>query len=65
MQLIALHGTDARRYEPKRLRLGLFALWAVSHTRGPQDPLTDPLHWPWARQIIIALTRLHTLAAPT
>ncbi|MEV4582294.1 IS1380 family transposase [Nonomuraea jabiensis] len=65
MQLIALHGTDASRYEPKRLRLRLFAVAGRLIRGGRRIRLRIPVHWPWARQIITALTRLHALAAPT
>ncbi|MET7461261.1 IS1380 family transposase [Nonomuraea sp. NPDC005501] len=65
MQMLALHGTDARRYEPKRLRLRLFAVAGRLVHGGRRLYLRIPTRWPWARQIIAALARLHALPAPT
>ncbi|MET9252090.1 IS1380 family transposase [Nonomuraea sp. NPDC003709] len=65
MQMLALHGIDARRYEPKRLRLRLFAVTGRLVHGGRRLHLRIPARWPWARQIITALARLHALPAPT
>lgn len=65
MQMLALHDTDARRYEPKRLRLRLFAVAGRLVHGGRRLHLRIPTRWPWARQIITALARLHALPAPT
>lgn len=65
MQMLALHGTDARRYEPKRLRLRLFAVAGRLAHGGRRLHLRIPTRWPWAHQIITALARLHALPAPT
>ncbi|WP_188197719.1 IS1380 family transposase [Nonomuraea sp. SYSU D8015] len=65
MQMLALHDTDARRYEPKRLRLRLFAVAGRLVHGGRRIRVRIPAHWPWARPITTALTRLHALPAPT
>ncbi|SDL63071.1 Transposase DDE domain group 1 [Nonomuraea jiangxiensis] len=65
MQMLALHGTDARRYEPKRLRLRLLAVAGRLVHGGRRLRLRIPTRWPWASQLITALTRLHALPAPT
>jgi hypothetical protein len=64
MQMLALHGTDARRYEPKRLRLRLLAVAGRLVHGGRRLHLRIPAQWPWARQIITALARLHALPTP-
>ncbi|MEV1250174.1 IS1380 family transposase [Nonomuraea sp. NPDC049750] len=65
MQLLALHGTNARRYEPKRLRLRLLAVAGRLVHGARRLHLRIPAQWPWASQIITALARLHALPAPT
>jgi len=65
MQLLALHGTDARHYEPKRLRLRLFAVAGRLVRGGRRRHLRLARRWPWAHQIISALDRLLALPAPT
>jgi hypothetical protein len=65
MQLLALHGTDAGRYEPKRLRLRLFTVAGRLVRGGRRLRLRLPQRWPWAQPIITALTRLQALPAPT
>ncbi|WP_113702244.1 IS1380 family transposase [Nonomuraea lactucae] len=65
MQMLALHGTDARRYEPKRLRLRLLAVAGRLVHGGRRLHLRIPTRWPWAGQILTALARLHALLAPT
>ncbi|GGP18287.1 hypothetical protein GCM10012278_89930 [Nonomuraea glycinis] len=42
MQLLALHGTDARRYEPKRLRLRLLAVAADWCAEGARSACGSP-----------------------
>ena len=64
MPMLALHGTDARRWEPKRLRLRLFSAAGRLVRGGRRIRLRLPAHWPWASQITTALTRLHALPAP-
>ncbi|MCC5582288.1 transposase, partial [Microtetraspora sp. AC03309] len=65
MQMLALHGTSARRYEPKRLRLRLFAVAARLVRGGRRLRLRIAASWPWASQLVAAITRLQTLPAPT
>ncbi|MFI6882409.1 IS1380 family transposase [Streptosporangium canum] len=65
MQMLALQGTDARRYEPKRLRLRLLSVAGRLVRGGRRLRLRIPQQWPWSRQIITALARLHALPAPT
>jgi hypothetical protein len=63
MQMLALTG-QARRWEPKRLRLRLFSA-AGRIVRGSRR-LTIRLaaNWPWVREITTATTRLQALAPP-
>src|SRR5262245_33884898 len=63
MQLLALTGTPARRWEPKRLRLRLFSIAGRLATRARQQFLRLASHAPWAALTITALTRL--TAPPT
>ncbi|GAA4510780.1 IS1380 family transposase [Nonomuraea ferruginea] len=67
MQMLALHGTDARRYEPKRLRLRLFAAAGrlVRGGRRLRLRLRIATRWPWAGTLLTALARLQALPAPT
>ncbi|RGA00675.1 IS1380 family transposase [Microbispora triticiradicis] len=65
MQMLALHETPARRYEPKRLRLRLFAVAARLVRGGRRLRLRITASWPWAGQLITAITRLQVLPAPT
>jgi hypothetical protein len=64
MQMLALQG-PARRYEPKRLRLRLFAVAGRLVRGGRRLRLRLATRWPWAQQITTALTRLQALPAPT
>jgi hypothetical protein len=59
-QMLALTG-PARRWEPKRLRLRLFAVAGrlVHSSRRLRLRLAE--RWPWATQIAAAVTRLHAL----
>lgn len=50
--MLALDDTDARRYEPKRLRLRLFAVAGRLVHGGRRLHLRIPTRWPWAHQII-------------
>jgi len=65
MQMLALHGTDARRYEPKRLRLRLFTVAGRLVRGGRRLRLRIPQRWPWATQITTALDKLQALPVPT
>lgn len=61
MQTLALHAHDARRWEPKRLRLRLFAIPArLGHT-GRRHPLRLSAHAPWTPLLLAALAALHAL----
>ncbi|MFI6803341.1 IS1380 family transposase [Streptosporangium canum] len=64
MQLLALDG-PARRHEPKRLRLRLFAVAGRLVRGGRRVRLRIAARWPWAMQIITAIARLQALPAPT
>jgi hypothetical protein len=59
-QLLALTGT-ARRWEPKRLRLRLFAVAGRLARGGRRLLLRLAERWPWAGEITAAVTRLHDL----
>jgi Transposase DDE domain group 1 len=60
-QLLALTGS-ARRWEPKRLRLRLFAAAGRIVRGGRRLRLKLAARWPWASQITAAMHRLHALA---
>ena len=61
MQMLALTG-EARRWEPKRLRLRLFTC-AGRIVRGSRRlKLRLAASWPWTAEIITAITRLQALA---
>ena len=64
MQMLALDGC-ARRYEPKRLRLRLFAVAGRLVRGGRRLRLRIATGWPWANELTAAITRLQTLRAPT
>jgi Transposase DDE domain group 1 len=64
MQMLALDG-PARRWEPKRLRLRLFAVAGRLIHGGRRLRLRLAAGWPWATQIIAAVTRLQALPTPT
>ncbi|MEV4325684.1 IS1380 family transposase [Microbispora rosea] len=64
MQMLALDG-PAHRYEPKRLRLRLFAVAARLVRGGRRLRLRITASWPWAGQLVTAITRLQALPAPT
>jgi hypothetical protein len=63
-QMLALTKHQARRWEPKRLRLRLFSLAARLVRTARQTVLHLPGHAPWARLLLEALTRLRALTAP-
>ncbi|MEV8639476.1 IS1380 family transposase, partial [Streptosporangium sp. NPDC051023] len=62
-QQLSLEG-PARRWEPKRLRLRLFAVAGRLVRGGRRLRLRIAARWPWAPQIITAVTRLQALPAP-
>jgi hypothetical protein len=59
-QLLALSG-DARRWEPKRLRLRLFAVAGRLARSGRRLRLRLAERWPWAAELTAAVTRLQAL----
>jgi Transposase DDE domain group 1 len=61
MQMLALDGA-ARRWEPKRLRLRIFAVAGRLVRGGRQMRLRLAANWPWAGHLTAAATRLHALA---
>lgn len=63
MPMLALTG-EARRWEPKKLRLRLFSAAARLVTTGRRRFLRLARHWPWTHVIISALTRLQALPNP-
>ena len=52
----------ARRWEPKRLRLRIFAVAGRIVRGGRRLRLRLAARWPWNAQITAAVTRLHALA---
>jgi len=60
MQLLALDG-QARRWEPKRLRLRIFTVAGRITRGGRRRRLRLAAHWPWATQITAAVSRLQAL----
>jgi hypothetical protein len=61
MQMLALPG-PARRWEPKRLRLRLFATAGRVVRGGRRLRLRLATRWPWASQVTTALARLQAFA---
>ena len=64
LQMLALAGHDARRWEPKRLRLRLFSIAARLAEHGRTRRLHLSAHAPWAGLLAAMITRLVTLPAP-
>ncbi len=67
MQLLALSGpttSDARRWEPKRLRLRLFTIAATLTRHGRATVLTLNQKHPWATLAHDAITALRVATAP-
>jgi hypothetical protein len=58
--MLALTGT-ARRWEPKRLRLRLFAVAGRLASSGRRLRLRLAERWPWAGQITAAIARLQAI----
>ena len=61
LQLLALADTDARRWEPKRLRYRLYTIPAQLVRGGRRLRLRYPAHHPWAALLAAALTALAIL----
>lgn len=55
---------EARRWEPKRLRLRIFSIAGKIATHARRTRLTLSADAPWAELIITALARLAALPAP-
>jgi len=64
MQLLALTSSDARRWEPKRLRLRLFTTAAALTRHSRQVVLTLNQKQPWACLAHEAVTAVRALPAP-
>jgi len=64
MQMLALHGHEARRWEPKRLRLRIFTIPAALARTGRRILLHLALKAPWAQVVHDAVHRLRALAVP-
>jgi DDE family transposase len=58
--MLALPGT-ARRWEPKRLRLRIFAVAGRLARSGRRLRLRLAQTWPWAADITTAITRLQAI----
>ncbi|MFI6407828.1 IS1380 family transposase [Streptomyces sp. NPDC050548] len=63
MPMLALTG-EARRWEPKKLRLRLFSAAAQLVNTGRRRWLRLPARWPWTAVISHAIVRLHALPNP-
>ncbi|MDJ0460552.1 IS1380 family transposase [Streptomyces sp. H27-C3] len=63
LSMLALTGT-ARRWEPRRLRLRLFAAAAQLITTSRRRYLRFARHWPWTQIITAAFKRLDALPNP-
>jgi hypothetical protein len=64
MQMLALAGHDARRWEPKRLRLRIFSIAARLARHGRSRRLHLSTHAPWAGLLAQMITTLQGLPAP-
>jgi hypothetical protein len=60
--MLALSG-EARRWEPRRLRLRLFAAAGRLARSGRRLRLRLAERWPWARELTAAVTRMQALPA--
>ena len=65
MQMLALTGTDARMWEPKRLRLRLFAIAGRIARRSRRTRLQLSAHAPFGQLIITGLARLKATPQPS
>ena len=65
MQMLALTSSDARRWEPKRLRLRLFSIAGRIARHARKTHLRLSKRAPWSGLITSALARLEALPAPT
>jgi hypothetical protein len=65
MQMLALHGHDARKWEPKRLRLRLLSIPGIIARGARRTRLRLSTRAPHVAAVTAGLTRLGGLAAPT
>ena len=65
MQLLALSGTDGRRWEPKRLRLRLLWIAGKLARKSRRTWLMLSRDAPWISMFTDAMTRLQTRPAPS
>ncbi len=65
LQMLALTGTGARRWEPKRIRLQLFSVAGTIARRSRRVWLRLSGHAPHRHLFTAAVTRLHALPQPT
>ncbi len=65
MQILALSGTVARKWEPKRLRMRLYTVPAATARSGRTTRLHLADKAPWAHLVEDAITRLRHLTSPT
>ena len=63
MQMLALTGHEARRWEPKRLRLRLFSTAGRLATHGRQQRLHLSTHAPWAMLLAKMISILQAIPA--
>jgi len=64
MQMLALPGHDARRWEPKRLRLRLFSIAARLANHGRTRRLHLAGHTPWTELLHTMITKLQAIPSP-
>ncbi len=64
MQMLTLQGHQARRWEPKRLRLRLFSIAGRLAQHGRRRRLHLSAHAPWARLLAEMLEALRAIPAP-
>jgi Transposase DDE domain group 1 len=64
MQMLSLTGHDARRWEPKRLRLRIFSIAGRLAVHGRTRRLHLSAHAPWADLLAEMITTLQSLPAP-
>lgn len=64
MQMLALTGHQARRWEPKRLRLRLFSIAGRLADHGRTRRLHLSAHAPWAELLAALITTLQALPSP-
>ncbi len=64
-QMLALTGHEARRWEPKRLRLRLFSVAGRLVATGRRKLLRLNRSWPWVDVLTSVIERLRLLRTPT